>query len=71
MLQDLLLGGLRRSAEYFTVLGVQRLQNSSLSFNVILLALGKIRRSLSDVWPSLSKFAPVERHKLVPTVVVM
>jgi hypothetical protein len=54
----------------FVTLVVQGLRNSCLCLGVILLALSKIRYSVSDLWRSLRKFAHEERHRIVPTVVV-
>jgi hypothetical protein len=58
------------TAKYFVTLVVQGLRNSSLCLGVILLALSKIRYSVSDLWRSLRKFAHEEHHRIVPTVVV-
>jgi hypothetical protein len=69
-LGDRILGGLGQAAEYFVVLATQGLRNSSPSLRDILLALSEIRRSHSNVWPSLSKFALVERDRLLTPVVV-
>ena len=57
------------AAEYFVILTTRGLRNSSLSRD-IRLTLNKIRRSPSDIWPNLSKFAHVEPDRILSAVVV-
>jgi hypothetical protein len=66
----IILRRLWHAAKYFVALVVQGLRNSSLCLGVILLVLGKIRYSVSDLWRSLRKFAHEEHHRIVPTIVV-
>ncbi|KAF8504408.1 hypothetical protein F5888DRAFT_1655483, partial [Russula emetica] len=47
---------------------LSRLKNAT---EHIVLALGKIRNELSNIWSSLSKFAHVERNTLTTTVIVI
>jgi hypothetical protein len=56
--------------EYFVVLATQGLRNLSPCHRNILIALSKVRRSPSKVWLSLSKFAHMERDRLLTPVVV-
>jgi hypothetical protein len=69
-LGDSTLRGLGHAAEYFVVFAIPELRNLSPSPRDILLAISKFRRSPSNVWPSLSKFAHVERDRLLTAVVV-
>jgi hypothetical protein len=59
---------LGHATEYFVVLATQELRNTCPGD--ILLAFSEIRRSLSNVRPSLSKFAYVERNGLLTTIVI-
>lgn len=71
--QDLADGALRRvghAAEYFVILTTHGLQNLSPFPRDIILTLNNIRRSPSDVWPSLSKVALVDTDRLLRAVVV-
>ena len=61
------LPSLRYVTEYFGILATR---NLSLYHSGTLQALGKIRNSPLNVWPSISKFAYVERDKLLTTVLV-
>lgn len=60
---------LGRATEYFVILTSQETQSLSV-LSVILLALGNTRRSFSNVWSNLCKFAREERLKLVSAFTV-
>jgi hypothetical protein len=61
----------KRATEYFVAPAIQRLGDSSPCSRHIVLALGKIINELSNIWPSLSKFAHIERSTLTAAAVVM
>ena len=64
------LSGLGHTAEYFVVPAIQGLRNLSPCPRDIPLAFGKTGVTPSNVWSSLSKFAHVERDRLLGAVVV-
>jgi hypothetical protein len=67
---DSMLDGVGHAAEYSCVLTTQGLRSLFQFTRDILRALSKIRRSPSNVWPSLSEFAHVERDRLLTAIVV-
>ena len=69
-LPDSSLRGLGRAAGCFVFLIMQGLQDLSLCLRDIILALYKIRNSPSTVWPSLSRFAQVDRNRVLSAVAI-
>ena len=67
---DSTLRGIGNATEYVVLLATQRLRNLSPFPRDVLLAIGKIRDSHSNVWPSLSRFALVGRRGLLTAAVV-
>ena len=65
-----MLDGVGHAAEYSSVLTTKGLRNLFQFTRDIFQALSKIRRSPSNVWPSLSKFAHVERDRLLTAIVL-
>ena len=69
ILQDL--SGFKHATEYFVYLTIQRLRNVSPCPGHFVLALGKIRNELSNIWSSFGKFVHVDGNTLTAAVVIM